>query len=104
MTDSPVADIGYQLKPPAPPDLGGCLEDVLRFEALPPAERDRYRQQAEANAARGCPMCRWAVEGTGDFGDYPTHARKAHMLACANPDSDYNRETRAYTKKEGKCR
>jgi hypothetical protein len=91
-SDSPT-DLGYREIPEPPPDVPAhMIGDVIRFERMAKAERALFQRVCEGRAANGsCFLCAWII--AGDHEDvFPSYARKAHVLVCANPALDSNAE------------
>jgi hypothetical protein len=67
------------------------IGDVIRFERMAKAERALFQRVCEGRAANGsCFLCAWII--AGDHEDvFPSYARKAHVLVCANPALESNR-------------
>jgi hypothetical protein len=74
-----------------PPDVPAhMIGDVIRFERMPRAERDRYQRVCEGRAGDGsCLLCAYVI--SGEHEDlFPPASRKAHVLVCCDPALDSN--------------
>ena len=89
---SPV-EIGYHPEPKEPDTVPGHLVgEVFRFERMPRAEKERYQRVCEGRAEDGsCMLCLWIMEDR-QHDDFPSYARKAHVLVCCDPALDSNRK------------
>ena len=89
-SDSPI-DLGYREIPEPAPDVPAHLiGEVIRFERMAKAEREKYRVVCEGHVAGNiCILCKWCCDGSHDD-VFPSYARKAHVLVCCSPSLSSN--------------